>query len=107
MKKIYWLPLAILLLSTTAACKTTEYIEVPVEYSQEDFAAIPVRITQEQPKTVKDLGNMIIYYEDMVQEWESFGISVYETLEIPLPENLKAIKDDYTDKKNEDINNIL
>lgn len=73
---------------TITACQTVEYITVKPEYSLP-----PVREQLEEPETVEDLANMIIYYEEILSEWESWGISVYETLEIPLPDNLQWIKD--------------
>jgi len=36
---------------------------------------------------------MVVYYEEILSEWESWGISVYETLEILLPNSLQLIKD--------------
>ena len=67
---------------------TTEYITVKPELS-----IPPIRIEPEIPETVQDLGEIILYYEEILSEWESWGISVYETLEIPLPNSLQWIKD--------------
>jgi hypothetical protein len=85
---------------TIVGCRTTEYIEIPVQYEQEDFNSVPEKIEQEKPESVKDLGDMIIYYEDLLQEWESWGISIYETLEIKLPDSLQSIKT-YLERQNE------
>lgn len=44
-------------------------------------------------KTLKDTGIYLISYEQTLSEWESWGISVYDTLDIPLPNSLQWIKD--------------
>ena len=81
--------LFILLFILLGGClTTTEYVTVKPEYS---FP--PVREQLDEPETVEDLANMIVYYEEILSEWESWGISVYETLEIPLPESLQYLKD--------------
>ncbi len=67
---------------------TVEYVTV-----KPDFDVPPVRIDQDVPETVQDLGDIIVYYEEILSEWESWGISVYDTLEIPLPDSLQWIKD--------------
>lgn len=77
--------LLILSVLTIVNCKTIEYVEIVPEY---EFDNPPVRSELEEPETVKDLANIIIYYENLVSEWESWGISVYDTLEYPLPESL-------------------
>lgn len=66
---------------------TTEYITV-----KPDYALPPVRVQLEEPETVNDLAEMIVYYEELLSEWESWAISVYDTLEIPLPAHLQDIK---------------
>lgn len=80
MKKIIILLIVLIL----AGCVTTEYVSVKPEYSLP-----PVREQLEEPKTVEDLALIIVYYEELLSEWESWGISVYETLELPLPNSLQ------------------
>lgn len=98
MKKTLWIPLAFWLILIIGSCRTVD--SSYLKYEAEDFSAVPQRVEQKKPETIKDLADMIIYYEELVSEWESFGISVYETLEIPLPESLQSIKN-YMEKKNE------
>ena len=72
-----------------ASCLTTvEYVTV-----KPDFDIPPVRIDPGIPETVQDLGGIIVYYEELLSNWESWGISVYDTLDIPLPNSLQWIKD--------------
>lgn len=86
MKKII-IFLSILLLF---GCKTIEYVYIDVK---PDYADPPIRLEMSDPKTVDDLLKIIVYYEEVLSNWESWGISVYETLEIPLPDGLQSIKE--------------
>jgi len=86
MKKII-IVLTVLIL---AGCVTTEYIYVDVK---PDYANPPIRLEMEEPETVQNLAEIIVYYEELLSAWESWGISVYEVLEIPLPDELQLIKD--------------
>lgn len=81
-------PWVILYAGITIGCITTEYVTVKPDYSLP-----PVREQLEKPETVNDLAEIIVYYEEILSKWESWGISVYETLEIPLPDSLQLIKD--------------
>jgi len=103
MKKMLWLLLAFSLILTIGSCKTV--CEDDTEYTAEDFNAVPQRAKYSEPETIEDLANIIIYYEDLVSEWESWGISVYDMLEIPLPARLQSVKD-YIEKQS-DLNPIL
>ena len=67
---------------------TTEYVTV-----KPDYADPPVRIDPGTPQTIQEIGLILVYYEELLSDWESWGISVYETLEIPLPDSLQYIKD--------------
>lgn len=82
MKKI----IIFLIVLILAGCVTTEYVYVDVK---PDYADPPIRLDMEEPETVEDLANIIVYYEEILTEWESWGISVYEVLEIPLPDSLQ------------------
>ena len=82
MKKI----IIFLIVLILAGCTTTEYVYVDLK---PDYADPPIRLDMEEPETVEDLANIIVYYEEILTEWESWGISVYEVLEIPLPDSLQ------------------
>ena len=119
MKTLFWLSAILLSVIILGSClTTTEYVTV-----KPDYHIPPVREQLEDPTEVDDLGKILnnpglmeylhsqdiypenilitlkevtgytIYYEQIVSEWESWGISVYETLEIPLPDSLQLIKD--------------
>lgn len=88
MKRRFWLSAILLSVIILGSCLTTEYITVKPDYSSP-----PVRKQTEKPETVNDMAEMIVYYEEILSEWESWGISVYETLEILLPDSLQYIKD--------------
>lgn len=93
MKKILFLFLAIIL----SGCCTTKYIEVPVPIKVElDENQLPLR-EELLPKDPEDtleqhLLKRVSYYSSLVKEWESWGIYVYETLDIPLPDSLQSVK---------------
>lgn len=98
-------PLLLLVILSTLiilSCKTIEYVEVPVLIKPE-IRNPPLREELSQPETIQDLGNIILYYEIKVQEWESWGISVYESMDIPLPESLKKAKQETEDVENTGI----
>ena len=87
-KTLSWLSVILCVVIILGSCLTTiEYVTVKPDYSSP-----PVRIDPGIPETVQDLADIILYYEEILSEWESWGISVYETLEIPLPAHLQLIK---------------
>ena len=89
MKMLSWLWVIFLSAMLCVSCRTiTEYITVKPEYADP-----PARTDPGIPETVQDLADTILYYEEILSEWESWGISVYEALEIPLPDSLQYIKD--------------
>lgn len=93
MKKVI---LFLFLITILSGCKTIEYIEVPVPIEVEIKEISPERteLTQrEDNETVTHfLLSRIAYYSDLVKEWESWGIYIYETLDKPLPDSLQLVK---------------
>jgi len=92
MKKILFLFLIIMI----SSCCTPKYIEVPVEIKPE-FEPVPEREILEQrgpdEELVKFLTKRINYFSELVKLWESWGISVYESVDLPLPESLQLLED--------------
>ena len=54
---------------TTTACVTKPKAEIVLPPE-------PERTEQKDPETMKDLADLINYYEHLVQEWENWGESV-------------------------------
>ena len=60
---------------TTLSCVSTKpqkKIELPPK---------PQRMEMEAPETLKDYAHLIVYYEFLVQEWESWGDTVSAMVE--------------------------
>jgi len=83
----------------TLGCKTIEYVDRPVYIPVEveiELEEPPVR-TEMEPREEgvsisKHLLNSVAYYSDLVKVWESWGIHVYEAVDLPLPESLMSTK---------------
>lgn len=92
MKKVLILFLVSFLFS---GCCTTEYIEVPVQIIPE-FEPVPERTELSPIEEGETLNQFLLrrvnYYSALVKEWESWGISVYESVDLPLPESLLWLK---------------
>lgn len=43
---------------------------------------MPIREELEEVKTVKDMAEVINYYDNLVTEWEHWGLSVEKLLEV-------------------------
>lgn len=69
----------VLLLLTIASCKTTEY-------QRSDFPDFPQRKEISPPESIEDLGLIISYYEQLLQEWESWGVTFCDVMEYHIPE---------------------
>lgn len=69
MKKFLKLLLILSLLTTISCSSCPEAIEY--ELPEE-----PKRELIEEPETVEDLAKLILYYEKLLQEWESWGKAV-------------------------------
>lgn len=92
MKKILFLFLIVLL----SGCVTVKYIEVPVPIEVElDESQLPVREVltpkEEDESMSQFLLRRVVYYSELVEIWESWGIYVYEVLDLPIPESLNSI----------------
>ena len=62
----------ILLLLTTAGCATKNKIVLPPKPEREELPEVT---------SAKDLVEVIVYYEYLVQEWEEWGDTVSELVE--------------------------
>lgn len=78
-----------------SGCCTREYIEVPV-IIKPSFDSVPERTLLEGRTPEQTLSQFLLsrvnYYRSLVEEWESWGISVYESVDEPVPESLLSIK---------------
>ena len=92
MKKILILLLMAIIISS---CCTTEYVEVPVEIKPE-FEPVPERELlkgrQDDESVSQFLLGRVNYFKSLVELWESWGVSVYESVDEPLPESLLWLK---------------
>jgi len=87
------------ILLTTLGCKTIEYVDVPVNVYVEvdpEWEEPPVRAIlgpkdEDMPMSTH-LMNRIVYYSELVELWESWGIQAYESIDHPLPESLELVK---------------
>lgn len=61
---------AVLLSLTTAGCATLPKADVVA------LPPMPERMSQKAPETAKDWAEILVYYEFLVQEWESWGRAV-------------------------------
>lgn len=61
----------ILLGLTINGCKTIEYVYPEYELPEE-----PKRELKEEPKDLKDMADLIIYYKKLVEEWEQWAENV-------------------------------
>ena len=98
MKKLN-LFLLLWMLLITLGCKTIEYVEVPVTVYVEidpEWDDVPTRgILEPKDGDISmstHLMNRIVYYSELVELWESWGIQAYESIDQPLPESLKLVK---------------
>ena len=80
-------------------CKTIEYVEVPVMVYVEvdpELDPPPVRnelLPREEGTSLSQhLMIRALYYQDLVKQWESWGIQVYEAVDLPLPLSLQSAK---------------
>jgi hypothetical protein len=76
------------------SCKTIEHVEVPVYVDKVIELDNPPRRSYLEPRRDEESLNEIlvrrnIYYSDLVKQWESWGISVYETLGQDIPDSLR------------------
>lgn len=92
MKRILFL---LLLTFMIIGCTTTEYVRVPVKIDV-NFEPVPERDKAPERRPMQILENylskLVLYYSSLVKEWESWGISVFESVDNPLPESLLLIK---------------
>lgn len=89
--------LIVLMLLTIASCKTIEYIEVPIEIKPEVEDPPEREELLPRDKDVElsnHLFNRMTYYSELVEEWESWAVGVYESLDLELPESLQSIKNE-------------
>lgn len=66
-----------LLLATISGCRTvpkSETVTLPPFPERQEIA---------EPKTVKDMSNILNYYEHLVEEWELWGETVSNLVENP------------------------
>ncbi len=76
-------------------CRTIEYVEIPViiEYDLENPPEREIIPPIKEGQTLNQYLLEIVHrYDILVDSWGSWGILVYETLDIPLPESLKYLK---------------
>jgi len=87
-KRILFLFLILIALS---GCKTIEYVEVPVVVKP-NLEPPPQREILDPIQENEDLYQFMLrrinYFSELVNEWESWGISVYESVDVPVPEGL-------------------
>ena len=65
----------LLLLPIIVGCKTTKQNEIKVTLPPK-----PERQELNTPETLKDYAEIILYYDTLVQEWESWGKAVEDIL---------------------------
>ena len=53
---------------TTTAC-----VSKPAPRAEIILPPKPERVEQKEPETMKDIANLLNYYEHLVQEWELWG----------------------------------
>lgn len=68
MKKKFTALLTILLLSITASCRTTK-----IEDSEIILPPKPQREERPTPTNLEEVGELLAYYESLVQSWENWG----------------------------------
>ena len=68
----------VLLVLTTTAC-----VSKPEPQKEIILPPEPQRLEQKAPETLKDLADLLNYYEHLVQEWEAWGESVTRMIENP------------------------
>ena len=88
-KHLAWL--LILFLGITIGCKTVPEPETVYIKILPDYTDPPIRKEVEAPKSVQDMATIIVYYEELLSEWESWGILVYKAVDLPLPASLQSI----------------
>jgi len=76
------------------SCKTIEYVEKPIYIEKEIQLDNPPKRGYLEPRRDEESLNEIlirrnVYYSDLVKQWESWGISVYDTLGQDIPESLR------------------
>ena len=90
----------LLLIVILAGCVTTkiEYVEIKPEFAEEPPLREEIAVIGENQSVSIYLTGIIIYYEELLSAWESWGILVYEAIDTPLPEGLKHIKQESEDE---------
>ena len=90
----------LLLIVILAGCVTTkiEYVEIKSEFAEEPPLRKEIAGIGENEGLSVYLSGIIVYYEELLSAWESWGILVYEAVDTPLPEGLKHIKQESEDE---------
>ncbi len=92
MKKI----LILFLILLVSGCATIKYVEVPIPIEVDLNEEPPTREIapkkEDSESVAKFLLRRVQYYSDLVKEWESWGIYIYDTLDKPVPESLQSLK---------------
>ena len=87
--KILWL---LLMLITILSCKTVETTLV----IKPEIMPPPVRTISRPREEGENLNHYMLYrasyYSDLVKQWENWGILVYESVDLSLPESLESVK---------------
>jgi len=99
MKRFLILP-CLLIAITLSGCCSTKYIDVPIEIKPE-FESVPERELLKSKAESESIAQFLLgrieYYSNLSELWESWAISVYESIDVILPESLQRIKDSIED----------
>ena len=90
----------LLLIVILAGCVTTkiEYVEIKPEIAEEPPLREEIAGIGENVSIPVYLTGIILYYEELLSAWESWGILVYEAIDTPLPPSLEHIKQESEDE---------